>query len=58
MLACVAGGADNLKIAAMLNITERTVRAHVSALYPKLERDNRTELARMARDLGMKPRTV
>lgn len=57
VLACIAAGADNLKIAAMLDITERTVRAHVSALYRKLGRDNRTELALMARDLGLRPRT-
>jgi two-component system, NarL family, nitrate/nitrite response regulator NarL len=57
VLACVASGADNLKIAAILNITERTVRAHVSSLYRKLGHENRAELAIFARDLGIKPRT-
>jgi DNA-binding NarL/FixJ family response regulator len=57
VLACVAAGADNLKIAAMLGITERTVRAHVSSLYKKLGRENRADLALYARDLGIRPRT-
>jgi DNA-binding NarL/FixJ family response regulator len=57
VLACVASGADNLKIAAILAITERTVRAHVSSLYRKLGHENRAELAIFARDLGIKPRT-
>lgn len=52
----VAVGADNLKIAAQLGITERTVRAHVSALYRKLTADNRTELALIGRRLGLVPR--
>lgn len=56
VLACVASGADNLKIAAILAITERTVRAHVSSLYRKLGHENRAELAIFARDLGIKPR--
>jgi len=57
VLACVASGADNLKIAAILAITERTVRAHVSSLYRKLGHENRAELAIFARDLGIKPRS-
>jgi DNA-binding NarL/FixJ family response regulator len=40
----VAHGDDNLKIAAILDITERTVRAHVSALYRKLAAENRGQL--------------
>lgn len=48
VLRYVATGADNMKIAALLNITERTVRAHVSSLYRKLGSDNRTELALLA----------
>lgn len=56
VLSCVTAGADNLKIAAMLDITERTVRAHVSSLYRKLGRENRADLALFARDLGIRPR--
>jgi two-component system nitrate/nitrite response regulator NarL len=47
-------GADNLKISSLLGITERTVRAHVSALYRKLQCENRTEMAVLARRLGVK----
>ncbi len=56
VLAWVGTGFDNLKIAAHLDITERTVSAHLTALYRKLERDNRTELALLARELGLRPR--
>lgn len=52
----VAGGADNSQIAESLSITERTVRAHVSALYRKLGANNRTQLALSARRLGVIPR--
>jgi two-component system, NarL family, nitrate/nitrite response regulator NarL len=50
----VASGADNLKIAAVLGITERTVKAHVSALYRKLNLENRTELALLAVQRGLR----
>ena len=50
----VATGADNLKIAAHLDITERTVRAHVSSLYRKLGCENRAEMAVFARGLGLR----
>jgi DNA-binding NarL/FixJ family response regulator len=52
VLALVAAGDDNLKISAKLDITERTVRAHVSALYRKLNCENRAQLAVTARQLG------
>jgi DNA-binding CsgD family transcriptional regulator len=55
VLRYVAGGADNLKIAACLGITERTVRAHVSALYRKLGGENRAQLALRGRELGARP---
>ncbi|WP_434386409.1 response regulator transcription factor [Melittangium boletus] len=45
VLSMVASGADNLQIAARLGITERTVKAHVSNLYRKLEVQNRVEMA-------------
>ena len=53
VLAYLATGADNLKIASHLGITERTVKAHVSSLYRKLECENRTSLALKARQLGI-----
>ncbi len=53
VLGFVASGADNLKIAAHLGIAERTVKAHVSALYRKLGQDNRTQVALLALRLGV-----
>jgi DNA-binding NarL/FixJ family response regulator len=55
VLAWVAAGADNGDIATSLQITERTVKAHVSSLYRKLRQDNRTQLALLARQLGIRP---
>jgi two-component system, NarL family, nitrate/nitrite response regulator NarL len=55
VLGYVTAGADNLKIASCLNITERTVKAHVSSLYRKLGQENRTQLALLARELGIRP---
>lgn len=51
----IGSGCDNLKIAALLNISERTVRAHVSNLYRKLGPENRTQLALLCRELGIAP---
>jgi two-component system, NarL family, nitrate/nitrite response regulator NarL len=45
VLGMVASGADNLQISARLGITERTVKAHVSNLYRKLDVQNRVEMA-------------
>jgi two-component system, NarL family, nitrate/nitrite response regulator NarL len=57
VLSLVAGGADNLKIAAILEITERTVKAHVAAIYRKLGApENRAQLAIFARERGIWPR--
>ena len=57
VLAYVAAGADNLKIASHLKISERTVKAHVSSLYKKLGPENRAQLALLARQLGIRPPT-
>ncbi len=57
VLAYLAAGVDNLKIATHLGISERTVKAHVSALYRKLAQENRTQLALLARQLGVRPPT-
>lgn len=56
VLQCIGSGMDNSKIAVTLDITERTVRAHVSNLYRKLGAENRTQLALLSRDLGLRPR--
>ncbi|WP_075010907.1 MULTISPECIES: response regulator transcription factor FruA [Stigmatella] len=55
VLGYVAGGADNLKIAAHLQIAERTVKSHVTQLYRKLGAENRTQLALRACHLGVRP---
>jgi two-component system, NarL family, nitrate/nitrite response regulator NarL len=55
VLTYLAAGADNLKIASLLDIAERTVKAHVSSLYRKLGQENRTQLALLARQLGIRP---
>jgi two-component system nitrate/nitrite response regulator NarL len=55
VLAWVSAGADNGRIAQSLRITERTVKAHVSSLYRKLRQQNRTQLALLARQLGIRP---
>ncbi|MHB8875003.1 MAG: response regulator transcription factor [Myxococcaceae bacterium] len=55
VLTYVAAGADNLKIATLLRISERTVKAHVSSLYRKLGAENRTRLALCALQLGVRP---
>jgi two-component system nitrate/nitrite response regulator NarL len=54
VLGHVASGADNLKIASLLKITERTVKAHISSLYRKLGPENRVELALLARHFGVR----
>jgi DNA-binding CsgD family transcriptional regulator len=53
VLAHLASGADNLTIAACLDITVRTVRAHVSALYLKVGGESRAQLALRGRELGL-----
>lgn len=59
VLGYIAAGADNLKIAACLGITERTVKAHITSIYKKLGPENRTQLAVMACQLGVsRPATV
>jgi DNA-binding NarL/FixJ family response regulator len=55
VLEYLAAGADNLKIAAHLDITERTVRAHIGNLYRKLHVHNRTQMALLAWRLGVTP---
>jgi two-component system nitrate/nitrite response regulator NarL len=55
VLAYLSVGADNTQIAEKLKISERTVKAHVSNLYRKLNQGNRTQLALLARQSGIRP---
>ncbi|MBN1210924.1 MAG: response regulator transcription factor [Myxococcaceae bacterium] len=55
VLGHLSTGSDNLKIAAHLGISERAVKAHVSALLSLFNAENRTELAVLACRAGMRP---
>ncbi len=52
VLALLAEGESNKRIAARLSITESTVKNHVNNVLAKLQVRNRTEAALRARDLG------
>lgn len=52
VLSHLAGGSDNLKIAAQLGVTERTVKFHVTSLYRKLGAQSRVELALAGRAMA------
>lgn len=59
VLAHIRAGSDNLRIAAVLGITERTVKAHVHSLYRKLRVENRVQMALEAEGrLGASPRSA
>jgi len=53
VLGHIGEGEDNLKIAACLGITERTVKAHVTSLYRRLGLENRAQMALLAFQLGV-----
>jgi two-component system nitrate/nitrite response regulator NarL len=53
VLGYIASGADNLKIAVCLGITERTVKAHITSIYRKLDVENRTQMAMLGCQLGV-----
>jgi two-component system, NarL family, nitrate/nitrite response regulator NarL len=54
VLGYLSSGSDNLKIAANLGISERAVKAHVSALLSRFSAENRTELAVLACRAGLR----
>ena len=53
VLVLMARGLQNKEIAATLNVTERTVKFHVSSILAKLEAGNRTEAVRIAAQRGL-----
>jgi len=48
----IAAGASNKEVARQLNITERTVKAHVSGLFTKLAVSDRLQLALKMREIA------
>jgi len=50
----LAIGRDNRTIARQLGVGERAIKAHVSALLSLFGLDNRTELALLASDAGLR----
>ncbi len=52
VLELVAHGLDNAQIAARLGLSEKTVRNNVSALFDKLQVENRAQAIVQARDAG------
>ena len=53
ILDVVAEGLDNYEIAARLEISEKTVRNHVSAIFSKLQIKSRAHAVALARDAGL-----
>jgi two-component system, NarL family, response regulator YdfI len=53
MLEAVAGGATSKKIAIDLNISERTVKAHLTNIYTKLAVTSRSQAVAVAVEKGI-----
>lgn len=53
VLVGVARGLSNAEIAAELGMREATVKAHVSRILTKLEKNNRVQIAILAHDAGL-----
>jgi len=53
ILEVVAEGLDNYEIAARLDISEKTVRNHVSTIFSKLQIKSRAHAVALARDAGL-----
>jgi DNA-binding NarL/FixJ family response regulator len=49
----IADGRSNIEVAAELGVSESTIKSHVSRMLAKLEVRRRTQLAVLARDLGI-----
>ncbi len=49
----IARGHDNLQIAAHLELSEKTVRNHITAIFEKLGVENRSQAIVQARDAGL-----
>jgi two-component system nitrate/nitrite response regulator NarL len=58
VLAALAGGLSNRELAARFDLSEKTVKVHVSAIFRALEVTNRTQAARVAQAAGIIPPPV
>lgn len=56
ILRLIAAGADNLQISTRLGIAERTVKAHITSIFRKLEVNDRTNAAIIALKAGIERR--
>jgi two-component system, NarL family, nitrate/nitrite response regulator NarL len=57
VLSRVASGASNAAVAAQLWLSEPTVKFHLRNIYRKLDANGRTDASRLARELGLTPRS-
>lgn len=53
VLQCLVQGLSNRNIAVRLDVNERTVKAHVSAILAKLRAANRTQAVMLALEQGL-----
>ncbi|MBA2548281.1 MAG: response regulator transcription factor [Burkholderiaceae bacterium] len=52
LLELIAQGRDNAQIAAHLDLSDKTVRNHITRIFSKLEVENRSQAIVMAREAG------
>ena len=55
ILGYLVDGASNREIAAALGLSEKTIKAHLAAIYRKLNVGNRTQAAMIAMSIGIGP---
>jgi pimeloyl-ACP methyl ester carboxylesterase/DNA-binding CsgD family transcriptional regulator len=53
LLELIAQGRDNAQIAAVLGLSEKTVRNHITSIFAKLEVENRSQAIVLAREAGL-----
>ena len=53
LLALIAQGRDNAQIAAVLGLSDKTVRNHITSIFAKLEVENRPQAIVLARTAGL-----
>jgi len=53
VLELIAQGRDNAQMAAALQLSEKTVRNHITSIFAKLEVENRPQAIVLARNAGL-----